>query len=170
MTIKNQRVKTKTNPDTQKAAAAIFPARVFSPPGRLTSEFGMGSGVSAWPSQPPIGSVPCSPETECHSPYSLSLNRNSATFRTRPVPFRGKTESLGLLVRPGSAARAACTGRPSNHSLGGALTPFGGRPSLGMGFALRCSQRLSLPGAAFRRCRWRDNRTTVAPFPLVLAY
>ncbi len=38
---------------TKKAAAAIFPARVLSPPGRLTSEFGMGSGVSAWQSQPP---------------------------------------------------------------------------------------------------------------------
>jgi hypothetical protein len=45
-----------------------------------------------------------------------------------------------------------------------------GRPSLGSGFALRCSQRLSVPRAAFRRCLWRDSRTTVAAFPLVLAY
>jgi len=40
--------------DTEKAAAAIFPLGVLSPPGRLTSEFGMGSGVSAGPSQPPM--------------------------------------------------------------------------------------------------------------------
>jgi len=75
------------------------------------------------------------------------------------------------LVRPGSADRSACTGRPSNHSPCGALTPLrGGRPGLGSGFALRCSQRLSVPRAAFRRCHWRDSRTTVAAFPLVLAY
>lgn len=37
----------------KKAAASYLPLRVFSPPRRLTSEFGMGSGVSAWLSPPP---------------------------------------------------------------------------------------------------------------------
>lgn len=37
----------------KKAAAAIFPRGIFAA-GRLTSEFGMGSGVSARQSQPPM--------------------------------------------------------------------------------------------------------------------
>lgn len=101
-------------------------------------------------------------------------NRNCAIYDWNHIRFlQGERidRVLGLLVRPGSARRRACTERPSNHSLSGALTPLlDGRPSLGRGFALRCSQRLSRPRAAFRRCLWRDNRTTVAAFPLVLAY
>ena len=56
------------NPQTKKAAASYLPLRVFSPPRRLTSEFGMGSGVSAWLSPPPGSSMPCPLETECHCP------------------------------------------------------------------------------------------------------
>ena len=56
------------NPQTKKAAASYLPLRVFSPPRRLTSEFGMESGVSAWLSPPPGSSMPCPLETECHCP------------------------------------------------------------------------------------------------------
>jgi len=33
-----------------------------------------------------------------------------------------------------------------------------GRSYLGVGFALRCFQRLSCPDADTRLCPWRDNR------------
>jgi hypothetical protein len=41
---------------------------------------------------------------------------------------------------------------------------------LGTGFMLRCFQRLSLPDAATRLCRWRDNRSTGGPSIPVLSY
>ena len=53
---------------TKKAAAAIFPARVLSPPRRLTSEFGMESGVSAWQSQPPM-------KNDLQKPNTIVLNQ-----------------------------------------------------------------------------------------------
>ena len=154
----------------KKRRRAIFPRRVFSPPGRLTSEFGMGSGVSARLSPPPReGARPL--KTGCHV---LVKNRSEdgATYALpRPPGKAGRDGVLGLLERPGSASRLACTGRPSNGSLARALTHSrDGRPRLGSGFALRCSQRLSGPRAASRRCPWRDNRATVAASILVLAY
>src|SRR3972149_20045 len=50
----------------------------------------------------------------------------------------------------------------------GTLRP--GIPHLGVGFPLRCFQRLSCPDMATRRCRWRDNRYTRGPFVSVLSY
>ena len=44
------------------------------------------------------------------------------------------------------------------------------RPHLGVGFALRCLQRLSRPDAATRQCAWRRNRLTVGPSAPVLSY
>ena len=44
------------------------------------------------------------------------------------------------------------------------------RPYLGVGFALRCFQRLSWPEAATLRCGWRHNRLTGAPSDTVLSY
>ena len=44
------------------------------------------------------------------------------------------------------------------------------RTNPGAGFALRCSQRLSVPRAAARPWDWRPNRCTVASSPPVLAY
>ena len=152
-----------------------MPRGVFSPPRRLTSEFGMGSGVSAGPSSPPMGRAGARPlKTECHSPCQEEKRRRRFPKKCEPRPHPrkgGRDGVLGLLVRPGSASRLACTGRPSNGSLARALTHSrDGRPSLGSGFALRCSQRLSGPRAASRRCPWRDNRATVAASILVLAY
>ena len=60
----------------KKAAAGYLPLRVLSPPRRLTSEFGMGSGVSAWLSPPPTAER-CPLRTECHCPPAL-LRRNCA--------------------------------------------------------------------------------------------
>jgi hypothetical protein len=44
------------------------------------------------------------------------------------------------------------------------------RSYLGVGFALRCFQRLSVPDAATRLCPWRDNRRTGGPSNTVLSY
>ena len=77
---------------TKKAAAAIFPARVFSPPGRLTSEFGMGSGVSAWPSQPPqCLLIPRKPNAIVRVDSNQAETETAQTFH---VPRKG-TESSG---------------------------------------------------------------------------
>ncbi len=45
-----------------------------------------------------------------------------------------------------------------------------GESHLGIGFPLRCFQRLSVPDLATRRCRWSDNRYTRGPFNPVLSY
>ena len=61
--------------------------------------------------------------------------------------------ALGLLVHPASIYHYTCSGCPSNGSLTRALTSLrSGKPSLGDDFALRCSQRLFDPRAAFQRC------------------
>ena len=80
-------------PTTKKAAAGYLPHRVFSPPRRLTSEFGMGSGVSAWLSPPP-------PDREhvLRKPNAIVLSlvrRNCATnrFGGPPSPFGEKWRS-----------------------------------------------------------------------------
>ena len=44
------------------------------------------------------------------------------------------------------------------------------RPSIKVGFPLRCFQRLSLPYLATRRCSWRNNRYTRGTSTPVLSY
>jgi hypothetical protein len=55
-----------------------------------------------------------------------------------------------------------------SHAPSGALRP--GSAHLGVGFPLRCFQRLSRPDVATRRCRWRDNRYTSGRSVPVLSY
>jgi len=50
----------------------------------------------------------------------------------------------------------------------GALRP--GSRRLGVGFPLRCFQRLSRPYLATQRCHWRDNWYTRGTFNPVLSY
>ncbi len=45
-----------------------------------------------------------------------------------------------------------------------------GRSHLGVGFPLRCFQRLSPPYIATRHCHWRDNRNTSGTSTPVLSY
>jgi hypothetical protein len=57
--------------------------------------------------------------------------------------------------------------------LAGALSPHwvgGGRVGLGVGFPLRCFQRLSRPDVAIQRCPWRDNWWTRGSSVPVLSY
>ena len=82
----------------------------------------------------------------------------------------------------GQAARSISTGQlngllhvhfqPINvvvyHGPLGGLLP--GRPYLGVGFPLRCFQRLSRPDIATRHCHGHDNRNTGGPSIPVLSY
>ena len=82
----------------------------------------------------------------------------------------------------GQAARSISTGQlnallrlhfqPINvvvyHRPSGGL--LHGRSYLGVGFTLRCLQRLSLPDTATRHCHWHDNRNTGGPSIPVLSY
>ena len=43
-------------------------------------------------------------------------------------------------------------------------------PGLGVGFPLRCFQRLSFPNIATGRCRERDNPYTRGSSDLILSY
>ena len=45
-----------------------------------------------------------------------------------------------------------------------------GTTRLGVGFTLRCFQRLSLPDVATLRCTERYNRNTRDPFNPILSY
>jgi len=49
-------------------------------------------------------------------------------------------------------------------------TEVSGRSHLGVGFPLRCLQRLSHPNLATRRCSWRNNRYTIGSSIPVLSY
>ena len=94
-------------------------------------------------------------------------------FRCLPVTLlfvrRGSApgKGFGLLVLLGCARRRACTCNLSTLSSSTALL---WRSYLGVGFALRCFQRLSCPDAATRRCPWRNNRYTGGPSNTVLSY
>src|SRR5262245_5436752 len=63
------------------------------------------------------------------------------------------TGPINLVVYKGSLGRLPC-----------------GRPHLGVGFTLRCFQRLSLPDVATQLCLWRDNWCTRGPSIPVLSY
>jgi hypothetical protein len=98
--------------------------------------------------------------------------------RIRVAAFGNKPITLA----PGQAARPISTSR-LNVSLRLHLWPInlviykepsvqqaGGISSLGVGFALRCFQRLSLPNIATQRCPWRDNWYTRGSSVRVLSY
>jgi len=78
----------------------------------------------------------------------------------------------GRLVPVSSAHCCASTSGLSTSSSRTALqeTEVSGRSHLGVGFPLRCFQRLSHPDLATRQCRWRDNRYTIGPSIPVLSY
>ena len=95
------------------------------------------------------------------------LNGNCPYKRSCDTAERtARAESLGQLVVLGfdvavftpAPYRRPRLGRPS------------GSPHLADGFALRCFQRLSEPGADTRRCPWRDNRQTGGLSSTVLSY
>ena len=50
------------------------------------------------------------------------------------------------------------------------LHQVNGKSHLGVGFTLRCLQRLSDPDLATQLCFWRNNWCTIGPSILVLSY
>jgi len=78
----------------------------------------------------------------------------------------------GRLVPVSSTHCCASTSGLSTSSSRTALqgTEVPGRSHLGVGFPLRCFQRLSHPHLATRLCRWRDNRYTRGASIPVLSY
>ena len=54
--------------------------------------------------------------------------------------------------------------------LGGVLLLADGKSHLGVGFTLRCLQRLSRPDLATQLCHWRDNWCTIGLSTPVLSY
>jgi len=63
------------------------------------------------------------------------------------------TRPINLVVFEGSSGSLRC-----------------GISNLGVGFPLRCFQRLSIPNLATQLCRWRDNWTTIGSSIPVLSY
>ena len=61
-------------------------------------------------------------------------------------------------------------GLSTRWSLWGLTRLSGGRSYLGVGFALRCFQRLSHPDMATQRCSWQNNWCTSGPSNPVLSY
>ena len=91
--------------------------------------------------------------------------------------------SLVLQERDGQASRPISTGRlhplPDFHLRPIHLVVFEGPSAgpksrgnshLGVGFPLRCFQRLSLPNIATQRCSWRNNWDTRGSSIPVLSY
>jgi hypothetical protein len=84
---------------------------------------------------------------------------------------RGEKLSPRPLVSLSYTCHHASTCDLSNWWSPSGLTLFPDEGShLGVGFPLRCFQRLSNPEFAIRRCRWRDNRHTSARSSSVLSY
>ncbi len=138
----------------------------------LTAVFGMGTGVTP-PPRSPGKSVSCnssSPsrtreQTTLSKVEVLTLHQQYKRYgqASRPISTRqlkvcacARLLYLGpinLVVFQGSLGRLPC-----------------GRSHLGVGFTLRCFQRLSLPNVATQRCHWRDNWCTRGSSIPVLSY
>ena len=101
------------------------------------------------------------------SPYTLFHNRS---WQVADV-FISSDQVLGRLVPVNSAHRcASISGLSTSSSLRGLTSFQNGRSHLGVGFVLRCFQRLSLPCLATRLYHWRDNRCTRGRSIPVLSY
>ena len=126
--------------------------------------FGMGTGMSSPPSPPPriVSTVPG--------------NRANSKLFHQIRPFRSTACSAhNICARQASRAIGAprlCTSRCLRlasinrvYFPGPFMEHVQRRTDPGAGFALRCSQRLSVPRAAARPWDWRPNRCTVASSP-----
>ena len=124
----------------------------------LTSEFGMGSGVS-----PPL----LSPENS---------STNIVALQHKPIVICCEIKSLVKSHGHISTTRLntlLCLHLwPINLVIykGPSVRKCGGISHLGRGFVLRCFQRLSFPNIATQPCRWSDNWYTSGSSVPVLSY
>ena len=138
--------------------------------------FGMGTGV-ALPQLPPAKSI-LGRWPRQDSIVVLTVNARVTRAHARGVRairmLAPCDECVGFIDQ---AERIISTGKlnvsPRLHLLPIDLVVYqdpSGRSYLGMGFVLRCFQRLSLPHIATRLCHWRDNRITRGASTSVLSY
>ncbi len=122
----------------------------------LASEFGMGSGVSptVWPPEKTTTSIESGVKHSKYQKQKLNV-----------------VKPHDRLVRVSSTCCHASTSRLSTRwSTWGLQGLAPGRPYLGVGFPLRCFQRLSFPSIATQLCRWHDNWCTRGSSIPVLSY
>ena len=118
----------------------------------LTTVFGMGTGIT-----PPLSPPANSRQVVFRRPRHAELNRSSSV---RPAQA---SKIIGQASRQISTARLNASLRLHLQPINVLVSdvPSGslccGRSSLGVGFALRCFQRLSSPHVATQRCPWQDN-------------
>ena len=140
----------------------------------LTTEFGMGSGVTP-PVRPPgnFWRQSLSANVHCKSSWFVQLAFKSRSTAA-DLGLRQKRKMVkphGRLVLVSSTSCDASTSSLLPCGLQGAFrSRSSGRPNLEGGFPLRCFQRLSIPDIATRQCHWRDNRHTRGQFIPVLSY
>ncbi len=122
----------------------------------LAAEFGMESGVSptVWP-----------PEKNHNLHRVMSTRKRKIRNQINVVKPHDRLVRVSFTCCHASTPRLST--RWSTWGLQG-LTP--GRPYLGVGFPLRCFQRLSFPSLATQRCRWHDNWCTRGSSIPVLSY
>ena len=135
----------------------------------LTSVFGMGTGVTSSLSPP-------KKRYKHYVGYNLGIISKKLPLR----PYSRSNQLQHLFC--GQAARPISTGklntllcvhtRPINLVVyeGSSGSRSCGISNLGVGFPLRCFQRLSFPNVATQLCRWRDNWTTIGSSIPVLSY
>ena len=90
-----------------------------------------------------------------NSSFSLLLKRSSP----RPISIGQLNTLLHLHLRPIYLV-----------VFKGSYFTWNGKSHLGVGFTLRCFQRLSAPHFATLLCRWHDNRCTIGASIPVLSY
>ena len=146
---------TGNNLSSQAASSPVLSTR-----GSLTAVFGMGTGGASQPSSPDLWMVFSDPQNFTEETTSKTNSSSSLS-----------NQALDGLVPVCSIH--CCTYTPGLSTLSSSrrLTSFCcERSHLGVGFTLRCFQRLSDPDVATQRYAWRHNWYTIGPSTPVLSY
>ena len=152
--------------------------------------FGMGTGVtlSLWP--PKIEELYQKSDNGRRGVCKWTLGADRSRIRAGSMPRVRKSsvepqqlqEDITSKSKNGQAARLISTSKlhvlPRFHTWPINVVVFNepsgglrhGISYLGVGFPLRCFQRLSLPNIATLRCGWRHNRNTIGSSIPVLSY
>ena len=135
-------------------------SQVLSTRESLTAVFGMGTGGASQPSSPDRTS---SQTFKTLQKKLLALtNLSSLTFLNQALDGLVPVRSIHC-----------CTYTPGLSTLSSSRRLTGlrhERSHLGVGFTLRCFQRLSCPDVATQRYAWRHNWYTIDPSTPVLSY
>ena len=143
---------TGNNLSSQAASSPVLSTR-----GSLTAVFGMGTGGASQPSSPDL--------------QNFTEETTYKKLTRLPCLTSLANQALDGLVPVRSIH--CCTYTPGLSTLSSArrLTDLcHERSHLGVGFTLRCFQRLSDPDVATQRYAWRHNWYTIGPSTPVLSY